>query len=124
VACPDFVVSPGDDHAGVRILGLRQRAWRSSVPAPEEADPAVRRHPPDTLFADRHLLVMQEQRTAAGENQPDAGRTPFGLVVREAMSCAASPFMERHYAVVRATREWEMARSSFYHQRALSYSFS
>ena len=36
------------------------------------------------------------------------------------MSHAASPFTERRYGVVRVTREWEMARSSFYHQRALA----
>jgi transposase InsO family protein len=36
------------------------------------------------------------------------------------MSRAASPFTERLYGVVRATREWEMARSSFYQQRALA----
>jgi putative transposase len=36
------------------------------------------------------------------------------------MSRAASPFTERRYGVVRVTREWEMARSSFYHQRALA----
>ena len=35
------------------------------------------------------------------------------------MSHATSPFAERRYGVVRVTREWEMARSSFYHQRAL-----
>src|ERR1700745_4203106 len=35
------------------------------------------------------------------------------------MSRAASPFTERRYGVVRVTREWEMARSSFYHQRVL-----
>src|ERR1019366_211105 len=35
------------------------------------------------------------------------------------MSRATSPFAERRYGVVRVTREWEMARSSFYHQRAL-----
>ena len=33
------------------------------------------------------------------------------------MSRAASPFANRNYGVVRVTREWEMARSSFYHQR-------
>ena len=36
------------------------------------------------------------------------------------MSRAASPFTERRYGVVRVTREWELARSSFYHQRALA----
>jgi putative transposase len=36
------------------------------------------------------------------------------------MSRAASPFTERRYGVVRVTREWEMARSSFYHQRVLA----
>jgi len=36
------------------------------------------------------------------------------------MSRAASPFTERPYGVVRVTREWEMARSSFYYQRALA----
>ncbi len=36
------------------------------------------------------------------------------------MSHATSPFAERRYGVVRVTREWEMARSSFYHQRALA----
>jgi transposase InsO family protein len=36
------------------------------------------------------------------------------------MSRAASPFTERRYGVVRVTREWEMARSSFYHQRTLA----
>ena len=35
------------------------------------------------------------------------------------MSRAASGFTEQRYGVVRVTREWEMARSSFYHQRAL-----
>ena len=32
------------------------------------------------------------------------------------MSHATSPFAERRYGVVRVTREWEMARSSFYDQ--------
>jgi putative transposase len=36
------------------------------------------------------------------------------------MSRAASPFTGGPYGVVRVTREWEMARSSFYHQRALA----
>jgi putative transposase len=36
------------------------------------------------------------------------------------MSRAASPFTERRYGVVRVTHEWEMARSSFYHQRTLA----
>jgi len=36
------------------------------------------------------------------------------------MSRAASPFTERHYGVVRVTCEWELARSSFYYQRALA----
>jgi len=36
------------------------------------------------------------------------------------MSHATSPFAERRYGVVRVTREWEMARSSFYHQWALA----
>jgi transposase InsO family protein len=36
------------------------------------------------------------------------------------MSRAASPFTERRYGVVRVTRAWEMARSSFYHQRTLA----
>jgi hypothetical protein len=37
-----------------------------------------------------------------------------------AMSRAASPFTERRYGLVRVTREWEMARSSFYHQREIA----
>jgi HTH-like domain len=61
-----------------------------------------------------------EQRTAAGENPPPGGRTPFGLAEAEAMSRAASPFTGRRYGVVCVTREWEMARSSFYHQRAVA----
>ncbi|PYU29956.1 MAG: IS3 family transposase, partial [Acidobacteria bacterium] len=32
------------------------------------------------------------------------------------MSRAASPFAGRLYGVVRVTREWELARSSFYYQ--------
>ncbi len=36
------------------------------------------------------------------------------------MSRAASSFTERRYGVARVTRTWEMARSSFYHQRALA----
>lgn len=36
------------------------------------------------------------------------------------MSRAASPFTGRLYGVVRVTREWELARSSFYHRRALA----
>lgn len=36
------------------------------------------------------------------------------------MSHAASPFAGRVYGVVRVTREWELARSSFYHRRALA----
>ena len=36
------------------------------------------------------------------------------------MSHATSPFAERRYGVVRVTRQWEMARSSFYHQRVLA----
>ena len=36
------------------------------------------------------------------------------------MSRAASPFTARRYGVARVTREWELARSSFYHQRALA----
>ena len=35
------------------------------------------------------------------------------------MSRAASAFTEQRYGVVRVTRAWEMARSSFYHRRAL-----
>ena len=35
------------------------------------------------------------------------------------MSRAASPFTGR-YGVVRVTREWEMARSSFYYQREIA----
>ncbi len=33
---------------------------------------------------------------------------------------AASPFTGRHYGVVRVTREWEMARSSFYFRREIA----
>lgn len=36
------------------------------------------------------------------------------------MSRAASPFTGRRYGVVRVTREWEIARSSFYHRRAVA----
>jgi len=36
------------------------------------------------------------------------------------MSRAASPFTGRPYGVVRVTREWEMARSSFYDQRGIA----
>jgi len=36
------------------------------------------------------------------------------------MSRAASPFAGQLYGVVRVTREWQLARSSFYHQRALA----
>ena len=36
------------------------------------------------------------------------------------MSRAASPFTGRVYGVVRVTREWELARSSFYYQRAIA----
>jgi hypothetical protein len=36
------------------------------------------------------------------------------------MSRAASPFTGRFYGVVRVTREWEMARSSFYYQREIA----
>ena len=36
------------------------------------------------------------------------------------MSRATSPFAGRHYGVVRVTREWEMARSSFYYQREIA----
>ncbi len=36
------------------------------------------------------------------------------------MSRATSPFTERRYGVVRVTREWEMARSSFYYQREIA----
>jgi len=36
------------------------------------------------------------------------------------MSRATSPFTGRCYGVVRVTREWEMARSSFYHQREIA----
>jgi transposase InsO family protein len=35
------------------------------------------------------------------------------------MSRAASPFTGRRYGVVRVTRAWEMARSSFYYQREI-----
>lgn len=35
------------------------------------------------------------------------------------MSHAASTFTEQRYGVVRVTRAWEMARSSFYHRRSL-----
>src|SRR5271155_6069717 len=45
---------------------------------------------------------------------------PFGLTEADAMSQAASPFAKRRYGVVRVTRAWEMARSSFYHQRAVA----
>ncbi len=36
------------------------------------------------------------------------------------MSRAASPFTGRPYGVVRVTRQWEIARSSFYHQREIA----
>jgi len=36
------------------------------------------------------------------------------------MSRAASPFTGRRYGVVRATREWETARSSFYYRREIA----
>ena len=36
------------------------------------------------------------------------------------MSRAASPFTGRRYGVVRVTREWEMAPSSFYYQREIA----
>jgi len=36
------------------------------------------------------------------------------------MSRAASPFTGRRYGVVRVTREWEMARSSFYYRREIA----
>jgi len=36
------------------------------------------------------------------------------------MSHATSPFAERRYGVARVTREWEMARSSFYYQLRLA----
>jgi putative transposase len=36
------------------------------------------------------------------------------------MSRAASPFTKKTYGVVRVTREWEMARSSFYYQRGIA----
>ncbi len=36
------------------------------------------------------------------------------------MSRAASPFTEQRYGVARVTREWEMARSSFYFRRAVA----
>ena len=36
------------------------------------------------------------------------------------MSRAASPFTGRVYGVARVAREWELARSSFYYQRALA----
>jgi putative transposase len=36
------------------------------------------------------------------------------------MSHAASSFTGRLYGAVRVTGEWELARSSFYHQRALA----
>ena len=61
-----------------------------------------------------------EQRTVARKDSPYGGRTPFGLAEAEAMSQAASPFAERLYGVVRVTRDWEMARSSFYYQRQVA----
>ena len=36
------------------------------------------------------------------------------------MSRAASPFTGRRYGVMRVTREWELARSSFYYQREIA----
>ncbi len=36
------------------------------------------------------------------------------------MSRAASPFTGRRYGVVRVTREWELARSSFYYRREIA----
>lgn len=36
------------------------------------------------------------------------------------MSRAASPFTKKIYGVVRVTREWEMARSSFYYHRGIA----
>jgi transposase InsO family protein len=36
------------------------------------------------------------------------------------MSRAASPFTKKAYGVVRVTREWEMARSSFYYHRGIA----
>src|SRR2546422_3402524 len=59
----------------------------------------IRRPPRSTLFPYTTLF---------------RSRTPFGLAEVEAMSRAASPFAGRLYGVVRVTREWEMARSSFY----------
>jgi hypothetical protein len=47
-------------------------------------------------------------------------RPPFGLAEAEAMSRAASPSTKKTYGVVRVTREWELARSSFYHQREIA----
>src|SRR5260370_11937902 len=61
-----------------------------------------------------------EQRIAARKNPPPGGRTPFGLAEAEAMSRAASPFTGRRYGVVCVTREWAMARSSFYYQRGIA----
>ena len=36
------------------------------------------------------------------------------------MSRAASPFTKKTYGVARVTREWEMARSSFYFRREIA----
>ncbi len=36
------------------------------------------------------------------------------------MSRAASPSTKKTYGVVRVTREWELARSSFYYQRGIA----
>src|SRR5947209_1725775 len=59
------------------------------------------------------VSVSKEREPASGA--PQGGRTPVGLAEVEAMSRAASPFAGRLYGVVRVTREWEMARSSFYY---------
>jgi transposase-like protein len=64
--------------------------------------------------------LSMSKRVAARKDSPPGGWTPFGLAEAEAMSRAASPFTKKTYGVVRVTRAWELARSSFYFQRAVA----
>jgi transposase InsO family protein len=68
-----------------------------------------------SLVAD---LSMSNELLREKIHRMEAGRP---LVWRRPKPCrAASPFTERRYGVARVTREWELARSSFYYQRGIA----
>ena len=109
-----FARTGGDRRDAVRLARAVPGGRRGELESPgsrgrERRDPAAE-------IAGRRS--EHGQRTAARKGPSHGGRTPFSLAEAEAMSRAASPFTGRRYGVARVTREWELARSSFYHQHA------